>query len=127
MYVYIAVGRFWLQVHREGGLSEADQTLVTDQLLRIGQQVALARNELSRHARFTPPGEGLFAQLSADVDELNSHIAAAGLPDDGPAMEIHDDGAIATQRCRTTGEPLTVAAAIEEHRRAFENLSAGHK
>lgn len=124
LYVYIAVGRFWLQVHREGGLSAADQTLVTDQLLRIGRQVALARDELTRHARFTPPGEGLFAQLSADVDELNLQIAAEGLPADAPAIEVRDDGAIVPQRCRSAGEPLTIAEAIEEHRNAFVLLTA---
>lgn len=119
LYVYIAVGRFWLQVHRHGGLSNADQTLVIDQLLRTGRQVATARDELARHARFTPPGEGLFAQLSADVDELNAQISAAGLPADAPAVEVGDDGTIAPQCSRSTGQPLTVAEAIDEHRGAF--------
>lgn len=123
LYVYIAVGRFWLTVHGEGGLSNADRALVTDQLLRIGRQLMFARDELARHARFTPPGEGLFAQLRVDVEKLNARIAEAGLPSDAPAVEVRDDGAIESQCCDRTGEPLTVAAAIEGHRRRFARQS----
>lgn len=123
LYVYIAVGRFWLQVYCDGGLSETDQTLATDQLLRTGMQIELARDELIRHARFSPPGEGLFKQICADVDELSTQIAALDLRSDSPAVAIRDDGTSVLQRSRSTGDPLSVAEAIEEHRAAFAKLS----
>jgi HEXXH motif-containing protein len=124
LYVFIAVGRFWRRVHLQGELSSYDRSLVTDQLLRISRQVILARDELARNARFTPPGQGLFAQLSSDVDELHDQIAALGLPHDAPAMEVRDDGSIAPQMSRETKKPLSVREAIDEHRLSFSQTES---
>jgi HEXXH motif-containing protein len=116
LYVFIAVGRFWREVYLQGGFERQDESLVADQLFRIGRQLTLARDELSQNACFTPPGQGLFAQLSADVEELNAQIAELGLHPNALAVEVRDDGSIVPQLNRETNKPLTVYQAVEEHR-----------
>ncbi len=119
LYVFIAVGRFWQAIFEAADRS-ADQPYVVDQLLRIGKQLTLAHDILASNARFTPIGEGAFAQITTDVAALHERMRSAGLPDDAPALELTDAGHIQSQLSSTTNRPLTVAEAIDEHIARFE-------
>jgi len=116
LYVFIAVGRFWLSVLRGRASPEADYTLATSRLRRIGGQLEAAQEVLERNARFTPFGKGVFEQLRTDVATLCGEIDAAAVPRDPPALTITDEGEVRPQLSAFSGKPLNVSEALREHR-----------
>lgn len=117
LYVFIAVGRFWLRVFGAEGIAPADHAYAAERLRRFSGQLRAALAELEAHARFTPFGQGVFGQLREDVETLSASIDAAGVPADPPALEIDETGAVTQQASAVTGTPLTVNEALREHRR----------
>lgn len=116
LYVFIAVGRFWLRVLTARTTSESDRTMAAERLRRTAGQLATAVQVLEENARFTPFGNGIFDQLRADVDTLSGDIDAAGVPEDPLALTVTDEGEVRPQLGAVSGKPLSVSEALREHR-----------
>ncbi len=117
LYVFIAVGRFWLSVFGAAGVAAADRAYAAARLRRVIGQLRAAVTVLQAHGRFTPFGRGVFDQLRADVQHLALGIDAAGVAEDPPALAVDDAGAVTAQLSAMTHKPLTVNEALLEHRK----------
>jgi hypothetical protein len=117
VYVFVAVCRYWLGVHRCGEGRPADRAYVVDRLLRLPRQLALAVSVLRRFAHLTPLGQAILGQLARDVQQLRDEIGRAGLPADAPAFRAIEDGSYLPETGTTDGRPLTVREALADHLR----------
>ncbi len=117
VYVYVALGRYWLRVYQDADLDARDRPYALDRVLRIPAQLGLATAVLRRHANLAPLGRAVLDQLEHDVAALRADVARAALPDDAPALSLTDDGGYAPERSEVDGSPLTVRASVRAHAR----------
>jgi hypothetical protein len=127
LYVFIAVTRYWLAVHRSSETPAADRPYVIDRLLRLPRQLALAAGVLERHALLTPLGRDVLQQLLQDARDVREQVAAATLPQDSPALVVAEDGVCQPEKSKLDGRPLTAIGAVLEHvqRNDVHNQCAG--
>lgn len=123
VYVFVAVCRYWLNVHAAADTGPADRAYAVDRLLRLPRQLALAVGMLSRHARLTPMGRAILGQLGRDADAVRREVGRASLPADAPALKVAEDGTYAPEFKREDGRPITVRECLREHLR--RNDTAG--
>jgi HEXXH motif-containing protein len=117
VYVFVAVGRYWLRVHAAADLAPEARAYAVDRLLRIPRQLVLALGVLRRGACFSPLGSVLFERLSFDVHHLSERIARAGLPSDAPALRVDERGAYAAETDPISGRPRGVRESLLDHLR----------
>lgn len=86
VYVFVAVARFWREVHRGG----PGGPYALDRVVRLPAQLALAVGVLERYARLTPLGRAILDELSRNVAEIRE-TAGEG---DAPAFRVREDGTI---------------------------------
>jgi HEXXH motif-containing protein len=116
VYVFIAVGRYWRNVHVDSSLRAEDRVYVVDRLLRLPRQLRLAVAVLRRFARLTPMGQTILEQFVCDVDDLQRAVEDVGLPADAAAWHVAEDGRY-VREVSDDGRPLTVAESLQEHLR----------
>ncbi|HEY8156149.1 MAG TPA: HEXXH motif-containing putative peptide modification protein [Myxococcota bacterium] len=117
VYVFVAVGRYWLRVHGAADLPPEAHAYAVDRLLRIPRQLALALGVLRRGARFAPFGRILFERLTLDVGDLSERIERAGLPADAPALAVDERGDYVAETGPLHGRPLGVRESLLDHLR----------
>jgi HEXXH motif-containing protein len=89
VYVFVAVSRFWQEVHR-GGLGGP---YALDRVLRLPTQLALAVSVLERHAQLTPLGRAILGELSRNAAEVR-RTSPSG---DAPAFKVREDGSVVAE------------------------------
>ena len=117
VYVFVAVGRYWLRVHGAADLPPEAHAYAVDRLLRIPRQLALAVGVLRSSACFAPLGRVLFERLALDVGDLSEQIARAGLPADAPALAVDDRGDYVAVINPVDGRPVGVRESLLDHLR----------
>ena len=117
VYVFVAVGRYWLRVHGAADLPPEAHAYAVDRLLRIPRQLALAVGVLRRNAGFAPLGRVLFERLVLDVGDLRERITRAGLPEDAPALAVEAGGGYVAETSPLDGSPISVAESLLGHLR----------
>jgi HEXXH motif-containing protein len=126
-YVFIRVLRFWRLVH--GDFAEDRRRVearhrgyVLDRILRLRGQLESARETLRNAGGFTPWGADVFAAMEEEFDRERARLDALALPDDAAALVVAEDGSYEPQ-CGAGG-PLSVQAALREHRAGFDRERA---
>jgi HEXXH motif-containing protein len=120
MYVFVAVGRFWLALTT--GKTEPRDVLWygTERLARVSLQLSLVQRLLRRHARFSDFGERLFSQLSKDVEALYATIKSLGASPTCDAVAVLADGSFAAETSTSDGRPVTVGESVGNHLDRFD-------
>jgi hypothetical protein len=94
LYVYAAVGRFWLSVVRSGETSGLTRDYAVDQLVRTILQCRIATVQLERCVALTARGAELFRALRDEVAALGAAADALGVPRDPPAIVCSESGVL---------------------------------
>ena len=112
VYVYVPVCAYWQRVLATGAATDDTAAYALDRVLRIHAQLEFGLAELEAHVVPSARGRELLARLRAEVDAIADASAAAGLPDDAPALVCAEDGAIHPEG----GGVTTVRDAVCAHR-----------
>lgn len=115
VYVFLAVARYWLDVHTSGRGDASQRAYAIDRLLRLPMQLALAVGVLERHAKLTDFGRLLLEEMARDAERVRVEITRADLPMDAAALVAKSDGAFVPEISVVQGRPLTVGESIREH------------
>lgn len=114
VYVFISVTRYWGEVFRAADTPAAARPYVTDRLLRLPLQLALACDVL-RHAEWTALGAETFARMEREVAAVRAWVGGLGLPADAPGRKALEDGSYAPDRNPADGTPSTVLQSLADH------------
>jgi HEXXH motif-containing protein len=120
-YVTAAQLRFWLAVAKAPDTQGMLADFVTGQLIRQPVVVDLGLGQLERHARFTPEGERLVAQLRSDLEELTAEAGRLGVPWDAETLALAPGGRFEKFR-GDDGAPVSVRESIARHVRRYDEL-----
>lgn len=120
LYVYIAVGRYWLNIWRSVEDVDIDRAFVADQSRRVILQCRKAQATLADNAVFTPLGEGLFSQIRVDIETLEDAARLYDVPADTEAWTMSSDGRLARQISHAGDRVLTVNEAVQQHHESFK-------
>ena len=118
-YVTAAQLRFWLAVARAPDTQGMLAEFVAGQLIRQPVVIDLGLGQLARHARFTPEGARLVAQLRADVDALAEEARELGIPWDADAVALAPGGRFEIFR-GADGAPVSVRESIVRNIRRYD-------
>jgi HEXXH motif-containing protein len=120
-YVTAAQLRFWLAVAKAPDTQGMLADFVNGQLIRQPVVVDLGLGQLERHARFTPEGERLVAQLRSDLEELTAEAGRLGVPWDAETLALAPGGRFEKFR-GDDGAPVSVRESIARHVRRYDEL-----
>jgi HEXXH motif-containing protein len=115
VYVTAAQLRFWLEFARSATGDAAHFARV--QLVRQPLVIELGLGQLARHARFTPAGAELVAELSHDAATLAAAARELGAPRDIQLVYFAQDGGLAL-----ADPPRTAREDVLAHVRAHDRL-----
>ena len=118
VYVFSRVQQFWFNVLQDTSASR--QEFAAQRCATLSLQLEAGLAELESNADFSDLGEKIFGTLQREVEEMRSKIDAIILTSEMPRLEITDEGEIVPARGVTSGVPVSVLQAVEEHRQLFE-------
>jgi HEXXH motif-containing protein len=120
LYVFTRVCGFWLRVHDDTELTDADRTYAAGRIRGTVRRLQMAESVLRRRACFTAWGSELFEEMSVEVRRLTTEVSRADLPADMPCLEADECGGYQPLRSETDGRCLSVEQALAEHQRSFD-------
>jgi len=118
LYVFIPVREFWGNVARDQSLSTEEKDFARTWVTRNTLELTIGVHQLAHHARFTPFGRDLFAQLQENVQSLHNAMLADGLSYDHPALAARENGTFGPALSQADGHHLSVREAVLQHVRA---------
>jgi len=115
LYVFLSVWRFWFAVYRSGETSGLRAASVSDQVLRIALQLAIAVSQLRRTAQFSALGAQLFEAMTAEVSRIQETVRGLEFPADLPAITCSEGGVFSFRREPGSAQPQTVRGSVLDH------------
>jgi HEXXH motif-containing protein len=113
-YVTAAQLRFWLAVAKAPDTRGLLADFVVGQVIRQPVVIDLGLGQLERHARFTPEGALLVAQLRSDLDALGAEAGRLGVPWDAETLALAPGGGFEKYR-GDDGSPVSVRESVARH------------
>jgi hypothetical protein len=126
VYVFIAVGRFWMNILKEGTAAAEDLEYAAERLRRAIGQLHIAIDVLTESANFTPFGKGVFEQLKEDVMFLERASVQTEIPKDIRSLFVDKDGDVVEQVSLVSGKKISVTESLQEHREIVEGTRSDH-
>jgi len=118
-YVTAAQLRFWLAVAQAPDTKGMLADFVAGQLVRQTVVVDLGLGQLERHARFTPEGVQLVAQMRRDLDEMTREAEEVGCPWDADVITLMPGDRF--EICRDhRGATISMRAIIVQHIQQYD-------